>query len=536
MSGDALPAECDVVVIGAGIGGLSSAALLAKAGLRVCVVEAEARPGGYLAGFRRGEFRFDTAIHWLNQCGPTGFVRRFFDLLGPGAPTTAPQRRIRRYKGDSFDYLLTDQPDDLRDAWLREFPRDAEGIKAFFSAARTVGASLDTFSALVREPTMSLSERARMHLRLLPTGLRMLSYLGKTADKGLSKFFENDKLRRVFCSEESLISVLAPIGWAYVGDFQLPPPGGSQAFPEWLCGLLRGWGGTISYGCRVSHIMVEGKRAVGVRLSRGRHHPVSATIRAKYVVAACDLTALYEKMLPPELVKREWVEHVRGADVYDSSVTLSIGLNVPPRDLGLDEELIFLSRDGLSCEENNSGDPHKAGISILAPSLRDPTLAPAGKGTLTVYAQARLEYGDNWKTEAGLGRGDAYKAFKKSYADVLLDRVSAAVAPGLRKHIAFCDIATPVTHQRYTGNRGGTIMGQRPSGKNILRGLARYKTPLNNLFVGGHWAEYGGGVPIAVRAGMNSALMVLERERPAAFRAVCDMLDGRLLAGERLSL
>ena len=71
MSGDDLPSECDVLVIGSGMGGLSSAALLAKSGLRVCVVEAELRPGGYLAGFRRRDFRFDTAIHWLNQCGPT---------------------------------------------------------------------------------------------------------------------------------------------------------------------------------------------------------------------------------------------------------------------------------------------------------------------------------------------------------------------------------------------------------------------------------------------------------------------------------
>ncbi len=64
----------DVIVIGAGIGGLTAAALLSKAGLSVCVLEKEPHVGGYLAGFRRKQFIFDTAIHWLNQFGPEGIL------------------------------------------------------------------------------------------------------------------------------------------------------------------------------------------------------------------------------------------------------------------------------------------------------------------------------------------------------------------------------------------------------------------------------------------------------------------------------
>ena len=60
----------DVLIIGAGISGLTSAALYSRFGMSVCLLEMDARPGGYLAGFRRNDFRFDSAIHWLNQCGP----------------------------------------------------------------------------------------------------------------------------------------------------------------------------------------------------------------------------------------------------------------------------------------------------------------------------------------------------------------------------------------------------------------------------------------------------------------------------------
>ena len=89
------PRSCDVTVIGAGVGGLVAAALLARAGLEVCVLEAESRPGGYLAGFKRQGFVFDTAVHWLNQCGPGGMVRRLLDSIGHDAPETPPDRQPR---------------------------------------------------------------------------------------------------------------------------------------------------------------------------------------------------------------------------------------------------------------------------------------------------------------------------------------------------------------------------------------------------------------------------------------------------------
>ena len=70
-------------------------------------------------------------------------------------------------------------------------------------------------------------------------------------------------------------------------------------------------------------------------------------------------------------------------------------------------------------------------------------------------------------------------------------------------------------------------MGATPSRRNMRAGVAHYRTPVENLLLGGHWAEYGGGVPVAVRAGTNSALLVLRRERPAAFESLCEVMDGR---------
>ena len=509
------------------MGGLTAAATLAKTGLSVCVLEMDLRPGGYLAGFQRRKFRFDTAIHWLNQCGPGGFVRRIFSYLGPNAPETAQLHRIRRYLGDSFDYLLTDQPDDLRDAFIRDFPGDRSGIRSFFQVAHKVGDHFARICKVNRTPiSMTLREKGRFMIPTGVAGLQMLRHSGATA-KVLPKYFASEGLRDVFCSEESFLSCIVPVGWAYHGDFQKPPVGGSQAFPRWLCRLLEGWGTTISYRSRVSQILLDGKRVAGVRFERRQGGETKThEIQCKYVVACNDVLTLYQKLLPPGSIKPKLLRRIEAAELYDSSVSVFMGLDAPPEELGFAEELVCLTRDGIPREEHGGADPSKVAISILAPSLRDPTLAPRGKGTLSLYAPARLENADHWKTGPDLERGAAYREYKKQYSDVLIDRVAAALSPDLRDHIELCEVATPVTHQRYTGNTGGSIMAAKPTGKNILRRVAQYLTPIDNLILGGHWAEYGGGVPVAVRAGFNSALLVIQREKPAVFDAVKGLMDG----------
>jgi prolycopene isomerase len=302
--------------------------------------------------------------------------------------------------------------------------------------------------------------------------------------------------------------------------------GGGPEFPHWLCRVLDAWDTPVAYRCRVSEIILEGKRAVGVRVLRGRKDEPDE-IRCKHVVAACDVEALYERMLPPGTIDETLLQKLRDADLYDSSVTISLGLDTDPRTLGLGEEAISFYDETLTRAELRSGDPHKAGITVMAPSVRDPSLAPEGKGTVQVYVKANIADWDEWRTEPGYVRGDAYEAFKQEFTDAILARVEARVAPGLREHIEISDTATPITHWRWTGNRQGSIMGASPSPSNISAGLAHYATPVKNLLLGGMWAEYGGGVPVAVRAGVNSALLILKTERPAEFRALSAVLDGK---------
>lgn len=523
-----------MAVIGAGMGGLTTAALLSKAGFSVCVLEKEPHAGGYLAGFRRKDFRFDTAIHWLNQCTPGGMACKIFDLLGNDHPNVIPQRRIRRYKGESFDYLLTNNPDELRDQLISEFPHEREGLLRFFKAAKKLGKSFNEFSKIFRtEESMTAVERMKNKLPLLKFAMPFIPYISYTGEKGLkkglNKFFKDEKLHKIFTGETELLSCLVPIGWAYYGDFQSPPVGGGQVLPEWMEHVVKYYGNDIIYKAAVSEVVVENNTAKGVKFT---HFNTNYTVNCKYVVAACDIETLYEKMLPQHAIPAKLKDKLKDADIYSSSVTVSIALDCTPDKLGFNEELVHIVTENAPTGEQCDGNPHTSEISILAPSFRDPSLAPEGCGTLTLFMPAFMNYSNEWKTDkddnGNYKRGEAYKQLKNEIADIIIQRVEDMVAPGLRSHILFYDVATPVTHWRYTGNRGGTMMGAKPGKKNMQNKIAHYQTPVNNLLLGGHWAELGGGVPIAVKAGANAALLIFKKEKPEAFQLMAGYMDGKI--------
>lgn len=524
----------DIVVIGAGVGGLTAAALLSKAGFSVCVLEKEPHAGGYLAGFRRKDFRFDTAIHWLNQCMPGGMAAMIFDILGNDHPVPVPQKRIRRYKGETFDYLLTNNPDELRDQWIKEFPHEKEGITRFFKTAKKLGKSFANFGHVFRsEETMNFFERMANKRNLLKFAMPFIPLIRYTGPeglkKGLNKYFKEPKLHEIFAADTELLSCLVPIGWAYYGDFQSPPVGGGQVIPEWLEHIVKYYSNDLFYKSKVNRIITEAGTAKGVEFEhRGNTYSVSS----KYVIAACDVEALYEKMLPPDAVPDKMKNKLRGADLYSSSVTVSIALNCPAAELGFNEELVHIPGDSTGV------DPETAEVSILAPSFRDPSLAPEGFGTLTLYMPAFMQYKDNWHTDTdddkNYIRNEKYKQLKTCIAEVIIRRVEERVAPNLRQHILFYDVATPVTHWRYTGNRNGTMMGAKPGRANMQGKIAHYQTPVKNLLLGGHWAELGGGVPIAVKAGTNASLLILQKEKPAAFQVLADYMDGKINAARVL--
>ena len=522
-----------VVIIGAGVGGLTAGAFLSRCGLRVAVIEKEPHPGGYLAGFQRKGFRFDTAIHWLNQCGEKGFVATIFKLLGSDHPVFKPQKKIQRYKGDTIDFLLTNSPDDLKKAFIQKFPEDKEGIVKFFNASYRIGKSFSNFRDIFRSAEMMRPpEKLKYALKKLQFALPFIPFIGYDGNKmqkGLDKYFSNKQLHKIFSAETDLLSCMVPIGWAYYNDYQSPPEGGGQVIPEWLCHIVKFYGNNIYYNATVEGILAEKGIAMGVTFNqKGKPQQLACD----YLIAACDLETVYEQLLPHGMVAESKINKLHNADIYASSFTVSIALDCPTEALGFGEEMVHLFREDIPKEQHNCGDPDVSALTILAPSVKDKSLAPRGMGTLVLFMPAYMHQYNNWETGPGLMRGEAYNTLKNNIAEKLINRIAQNLAPEIKKHIVFYEAATPVTHWRYTGNKNGTMMGAKPGRKNMQTGVAAYKTPLKNVFIGGHWAELGGGVPIAVKAGTNAALMILQKQNPQAFKKIVALLEGRVKPGK----
>ena len=100
------------------------------------------------------------------------------------------------------------------------------------------------------------------------------------------------------------------------------------------------------------------------------------------------------------------------------------------------------------------------------------------------------------------------------------------INPGFSKHILFYEAATPLTYERYTSNFRGSIMGSRPCKENMQNKVTSHFTEIKKLFIGGQWAELGGGIPTTSRSSMNTFLIIMRKENKKKFKILTKYFDG----------
>jgi prolycopene isomerase len=525
--------DYDLAIIGGGISGLTAGALAGKLGLKCCLLEKESHTGGYLSGFSKNGFHFDTAIHWLNQFNQNEMVGRIFSLIGSDSPEIQVLNKIHRFKGENYDYTLSNNPDELKQKLITDYPHESKGIVKFFRVAKGMGKGTLAYSKLFRtHESMNFFENLIFKIKLLRFYFPLIKYIfysGEGVTKGLNKFFKDKNLHKLYSSEKDLLSCLFPIAWAYHDGYQIPEKGGARVFIHWLKYVNEFFGNDIILNAEVKKLHIENNSCKYINYSNNGD---ILSVKSKYVISAHDIETLYTRLLPPNIISNKLKEKLQNAVLYSSAFTVNIALNCTTESLGINEELISITKENIQRNDHDSGDPYISDISVIAPSSRDKSLTPEGKGLLTLYIPAYIEYKNYWGTERNENgdfvRGETYNQLKHEVAEILIQRVEKELNIKLKPNILFYDISTPITYYRYTGNKNGTMMGARYGKQNMQAKIAHHQTKVKNLIIGGQWADLGGGVPIAVKSAANAVLLTLKKENKKAFELLANYMDGKI--------
>jgi phytoene desaturase len=484
------------IIIGSGFGGLGAAARLAARGQQVEIFEKRDKPGGRAYVYEQGGFKFDG--------GPTVVTAPFmfdeiFALAGRERAdyvtfkSLDPFYRIFNHEGRSFDY--NGDPDFIHEQIRRWNPGDVEGYQRFMDSTRAIFNK--GFVELADKPFLSVSDM----LRVAPDLIRLQSH--KSVYRYASQFIQDEFLRRCFSFHPLLIggnpfdssSIYAMIHYLEREWGIHYAMGGTGELVNALVRLVEELGGKFHYNSEVAEILVEGRRATGIRMGDGTVH------QADHVISNADVAWTYLNMIPSRArgLRNSDLRYKKLTKYSMSLFVIYFGTKKRYTDTQLAHHNIILGERYKGLLRDIF---HKKVLSedfslyLHMPTLSDPSIAPEGHESFYVLSPV-----------PHLGADIDWRVAARPYRDAIMQFLEDNYLPDLQANIVTEHHIDP-RHFQHTLN---THMGSAFSVEPVLTQSAWFRPhnrseDFDNLYFVGAGTHPGAGLP-----GVLSSAKIAER-------------------------
>lgn len=502
----------DSVVIGSGIGGMTSAAMLSKAGMKVLVLEQHYTAGGYTHSYSRNGYEWDVGVHYIGEMGNSkSQMRRVFDFITDGELKWAPldSNYDRFYFGDDT-YNLRAGREPFKKGLLDHFPKESEAIERYVKMLDSVTRYMPLKVMDKLLPSV-LSNPYKLFKRYgLP------SYFNKTTYEVLSELTSNDKLIAVLTGQwgdcglppkQSSFLIHALIARHYL-EGAYYPEGGAWKIADTIIPVIQESGGDLLTYANVKQIVIEDGRAVGVEMSDGY------IIRADKVISGAGVFNTFNDLLPEGLSEhlgyQEKLESVQSSKAH---LGMYIGLKGSVEELALPKTnfWIFPGYEADANLEAFEKDKNKdlPAVYISFPAAKDPEWQRKhpDKSTIEIVAPCPYEWFEKWENEPWGKRGADYEALKDMFTERMLE-VLYDKMPHLKGKIDYYETSTPLSTNFFCAYKKGELYGLSHDPERFEQSWLRPETKIPGLYLTGQ-DVLSCGIGGAMMAGVMTSVSVL---------------------------
>jgi all-trans-retinol 13,14-reductase len=494
----------DVLIIGSGMGGLTSAACLSELGWKVCVLEQHYTAGGYTHSFERNGYEWDPGVHYIGDVGAETRTKKMFDFVSEGNLKWAPMdaEYDRFYIGDKVFSAIAGRQE-FRDNLVRTFPDEEKAIDRYLLLLKKAGTATQAFGLERALPRLQRVAMWPFFKFMKP------AWLYRTTYDVLSELTSNQDLIAVLCGQwgdmglppkRSAFMVHAMIARHYLyGGYY--PVGGSWQIANTIIPKIQKAGGEVFTYASVEEILVEDGRVTGVRMADGHQ------IECDKVISSAGVSNTLGRLLAEEVVRDAgYTQRLPKVQPSFAHLGVYIGLKHTAEELGIPKTnfWIYPSNDYDAAVEAFIKDESAEFpvVYISFPSAKDPEYLDRHPGTATIeiVAPAPFEWFSKWQGSTWGKRGEEYEAFKARLGERLMAHLYDKL-PQVEGKVDYYEVSTPQSTNWFSAYQYGELYGLDHTAERLKQHWLGPRTPIKGLWMTGQ-DTLTCGVTGAMMAGM----------------------------------